>query len=143
MTSSADIVVSMRSLDLSPSPRYFNPKTGEAANEVYLMFRIFKLGEEDVDMRVLVDLNGMRERGEVLFEGRWVFDPRVLWMMICKHPKHAQVLQVSIEYNTQHSRTVSDGHWAPAQLDNHHYPFVISIQVHSLSLTFSIAICPT
>jgi hypothetical protein len=44
-------------------------KDGQAADEVYCIFRVYRPGDEEVETRVLVDPYGMRERGELEVRG--------------------------------------------------------------------------
>lgn len=40
---------------------------GEVSPEVYIIFRVFNLDKEGIDMRLYVDPKGVEEGGEVVF----------------------------------------------------------------------------
>jgi hypothetical protein len=41
--------------------------TGEVSLEVYIIFRVFNLDKETIDMRVYVDPKGIEEGGDLIF----------------------------------------------------------------------------
>jgi hypothetical protein len=41
--------------------------TGEVSLEVYIIFRVFNLDKETIDMRVYVDPRGIEEGGDLIF----------------------------------------------------------------------------
>ena len=41
---------------------------GQTSPEIYVIFRVFNLGKQDIGMRILVDPKGLDGRGELEFE---------------------------------------------------------------------------